>query len=58
MKIIIVPAGTIQIELTLIEAIELQRAITSANVAPIKDRLFDHLVKLFRKEGIKGGVYV
>lgn len=55
---VIPPVQSVVLVLTQAEAVELQRTITSANSAPIKDRVFDALTKTFRTEAIDGGIYV
>ena len=42
------PPTEVHVVLTLEEAIELQRTVTSLNTNPIKDRLFDELTRELR----------
>jgi hypothetical protein len=48
----------IVIELTVDEAVALQRAITSVNSYSVKDRLYQQLTDVFRIHDIPGGLYV
>lgn len=46
------------IELSLDQAVDLQRTITSSRSAVVKDQVFDALTTLFREQHIPGGIYV
>ena len=52
------PIRKVAIELTVDEAVALQRTITSVMPDVVKDRVFDALTRLLREESIPGGVYV
>lgn len=52
------PISTVTIVLSLKDAVELQRTITSVHSNPVRDRLYIGLTETFKKFNIKGGLYV